>query len=86
VSVVLPGTAVDCGLNVQLIPVGTPGHVRFTFPVKPLLELRLSVKFAELPTAIVAELAETAAVMVPTMNVADFDAGVVFGLVPVTVT
>jgi hypothetical protein len=54
--------------------------------VKPLLELRLSVKFAELPTAIVAELAETAAVMVPTMNVADFDAGVVFGLVPVTVT
>ncbi len=82
--VALPGTAAAC--DVQLIPVGAPGHERFTLPVKPLLELRLSVKLAEAPTAIVAEVGDAAAVMVPTTNVADFEAGVVFGLVPVTVT
>ena len=70
----------------QLIPVGTPGHAKVTFPLNPLLELRLNVKLAELSTAIVADVGDTEAAMVPTMNVADFEAGVVFGLVPVTVT
>ena len=73
-SVAVPGTVAGC--DVQVIPDGAPGHASVTFPVKPLLELRLKVKLAEPSTAIVAELADVVAVMVPTVNAADFEAGV----------
>jgi len=84
VRVVLPGTALDVGLNVQVIPVGTPGHEKVTFPLNPLLELRFNVKLAALCTAIVAEVGDMEALMVPITSVADFEF-VVLPLVPVTV-
>ena len=84
VSVVLPGTALDVGLNVQVIPVGAPGHEKVTFPLKPLLEFKFNVKLAELCTAIVADVGDTEALIVPTTSVAGFEL-VIAPLVPVTV-
>jgi len=84
VSVVLPGTDVEVGLNVQVIPAGSPGQSKLTVPLNPFGELRFNVKLAELSTAIVAEVGDTEAVMVPIISVAGFES-VVLPLVPVTV-
>ena len=84
VSVVAPGTAVEVGLNVQVIPAGNPGQSNVTVPLNPFAELRFNVKLAELSTAIVAEVGDTEAVMVPITSVAGFEL-VVVPLVPVTV-
>ena len=73
VVAVLEGETLTCeGLNMQLRPDGTPPQLRFTGPAEPFVEVSDTVKLAELPTAIVAEVpGPTVALIVPTTSVAD---------------
>jgi len=65
------GTVTCGGLKVQLSVVGMPAQPKATSPETPLVEASDSVKFAELPTAMVAEVpGVTLAVIVPTTSVA----------------
>ena len=66
------GGTVTCeGLKVQLSVAGTPEQPKPTSPEIPLVDASASVKFAELPTAMVAEVpGVTLAVIVPTTSVA----------------
>ena len=65
------GTVTCGGLKAQLSVVGMPVQPKATSPETPLVEVSDSAKFAELPTAMVAEVpGVTLAVIVPTTNVA----------------
>jgi hypothetical protein len=57
---------------VQVRPEATPPQLKLTIPAAPFVEVRDTVKLAEVPMAIVAELlGPTAALIVPTTSVAD---------------
>jgi len=65
------GTVTCGGLKVQLSVVGMPEQPNPTSPEIPLVDATDSVKFAELPTAMVAEVpGVTLPVIVPTTRVA----------------
>ena len=65
------GTMACEGLKVQLSVAGMPAQLKLTSPETPLVEASDNVKFAELPTAIVAEApGVTLAMIVPTTSVA----------------
>jgi hypothetical protein len=61
-----PGTVTWAGANVQLTPTGAPGQENVNALVNPLLDAADIVKFAELPTAMVAEPAEGDSMTLPT--------------------
>jgi hypothetical protein len=82
-SIALPGTMTEGEL--QLTPAGAPPQVKVTGPVKPFVELRETVKPAEPPTLIVADVGLTDAVNRDTTNTVDTNC-VVPPPVPTTLT
>src|SRR5579872_958222 len=65
------GTIACEGLKVQLSVAAMPAQLKLTRPETPLVEASDTLKFAELPTAMVAEVpGVTLAVIVPTTSVA----------------
>ena len=82
-KVPVPGTVADPEL--QLTPDGAPAQVKVTGPEKPFVELRETVKVAELPTLIVADAGLIDAVNPDTTNSVD-TACVVPPPVPTTLT
>ena len=70
---VLEGETLTCvGAKLQPRPAASPPQLRLTIPAEPFVEVSDIVKFAEDPTAIVAELLGPTAALIPTTaNVAD---------------
>jgi hypothetical protein len=74
VTVPEAGTLTCAGLKLQLIPAGKPPQPRLTGPPEPFEDESDTVKFAELPTAMVAEAPGVmSALTVPTAIVATWE-------------
>lgn len=65
------GTLTWAGLQLQVIPDAMPPQPKLTGPAEPFVEVSDTVKLADFPTAIVAEVpGATVALIVPTVSVA----------------
>ncbi len=55
----LAGSVGAEGLKAQVVPLGRPAHCKFTVPAAPFWELTVTVKLADCPTVMLAEVGET---------------------------